>query len=103
MAEFIEDSIIFLGLTGPSSQIRDVDFSAPVTSAGVAMQGWEVDFDTPAAAHRVDEVRATALIVPPVPVPGFPNRVRWQAEVNLEDASGGDTYSASVRALIISD
>ena len=104
MAEFIEDSIILQGLTGPSSAIKDVDFSAPVTSAGVALQGWELEFNTASpVAHRVDEMRATALIVPPVPVPGFPNRVRWQADINLKDASGGDTYNASVRALIISD
>jgi hypothetical protein len=102
--EFIEDTIHFLGITGPSALVSDVVFSGPVTSAGVAMQGWEVDFVTASpTAHRIDEMRATALVVPPVPVAGQPDTVRWQADINLKDASGGDSFNASVRAVVIAD
>jgi hypothetical protein len=102
--EFVADTATFLGETTPTSQTRDVVFSAPVISASVALRGWELEFDTAApVAHRVDEMRANVVIVPPVPVAGQPDTVRWQADVNLEDASGGDAYNASVKALIIAE
>ncbi len=102
--EFIEDDVI-INSNGPGSANSAVTFSAPVISAQVVLQGWGLEFLTTSPApiaHRVDAMRANVILIPPVGGQP-PEEVRFQYDFNLADAGGGDSYRASLRAMVIAE
>ena len=82
--------------TGRRSIQSSVSFPATVLRAGVALNGFALDYDS--ADHHINIVEADTDIVS---VSG--GTVTFQVECDYRDQNGDDKYSGYVTALVIAE